>query len=109
MNPLVTDGPLFLETGEGGVVFVDFADDAARTASSAIAAAARITRGDGPQGELEGVIVAEAARLGLEAFVAGARHPTRIVVQSAAADRAEQPARRRTIRDPARTLLLRGL
>jgi hypothetical protein len=75
-------GTLLLETADGGRVRVDFADDAARTGSAAIEAAARITRPDGPAGELEGVIVAEATRLGLTSSIAGARRPTTIVVQS---------------------------
>ena len=76
--------PLEIEA-PGGRVVVRFADPGAATGSTTIEAAVAMTRRNGPIGEIEGVIVAEAARLGLTAVVTGTRHPTTIVVSSRAA------------------------
>jgi hypothetical protein len=73
---------LSLRTADGGQVVVTFLDAAAVVAAEAIRAAVAITRADGPQGELEGVIVAEAGRLGLDAAVTGFRNPTSVAIRS---------------------------
>jgi hypothetical protein len=78
---MTEDGRIEIETPRGGRVIVTFADAQARAGAAAIEAATAFTRAGGPQGEIEGVVVAEALRLGLEATVMGWRHPmTRIVV-----------------------------
>ena len=81
MTILDEGAPLDIETGDGRVI-VAFADRAAASASAAIEGALAMTRRDGPTGEIEGVIVAEAGRLGLTAMVTGTRHPTTVVVSS---------------------------
>jgi hypothetical protein len=81
MTPPDDGAPLDIQTA-GDRVIVAFADRAAASGSATIEGALAITRRDGPIGEIEGVIVAEAARLGLTAVVSGTRHPTRIVISS---------------------------
>jgi hypothetical protein len=72
---------LAVETARGRVI-VAFADRAAASGSATIEGALAMTRRDGPIGEIEGVIVAEAGRLGLSALVCGSRQPITIVVTS---------------------------
>lgn len=79
---MIADQTIEIDTPGGGQVVVAFADPTAHGGAAAIQAALAITRIDGPQGELEGVIIAEALRRGLEAVVWGARHPTTILVES---------------------------
>jgi hypothetical protein len=73
---------LELVAADGGRVVVEFSDPVAMVAADAIRAAVAITRSDGPQGELEGVIVAEAGRLGLDAAVTGSRNPTSVSIRA---------------------------
>ena len=84
--------PLDIETA-GGRVIVAFADRAAASGSAAIEGALAMTRRDGPIGEIEGVIVAEAGRLGLTALVSGTRHPTTILVSSRGPTPQPRPSR----------------
>jgi hypothetical protein len=95
---------LVLEAADGGRVVVEFADPVAMVAIESIRAAVAITRSDGPQGELEGVIVAEAARLGLEASVTGSRNPTFVAIRS----RSDSPASRPPEPTPSRSPLAGG-
>lgn len=81
MRPRDETAPLEIEAA-GGRVIVAFTDRGAATGSATIEAALAMTRRDGPVGEIEGVIVAEASRLGLTALVSGTRHPTTIVISS---------------------------
>jgi hypothetical protein len=79
---MTPDGTIQADTPDGGRVIIVLADAGARAGGPAIEAALALVRTDGPQGEIEGVIVAEASRHGLDAAVSGSRHPTTIVVQS---------------------------